>query len=73
MAQWQIRENRKGSLDLNYRNKITGQTFYCGELRRDTPRRMIVEWVANQNPNPGDVIRFSDGLAFVVQFNSAQA
>lgn len=74
MAKWTIYENRNGNLTLNYKNMITGQVHPCGELRTDTPKGMIVDWVVKQgDPNPGDLIQFDDGTVYQISFYQASA
>lgn len=73
MAHWTIRRNRKGTLDFNYKNCITGQIHHCGELRSSTTKREILEWVMRQGePGTGDLIKFDDGTVFMVQPDSIQ-
>ena len=67
MAKWIIYENRDQHLTLLYRNLVNGEVFECGQLRADTPRKLIVDWVVHQDTaRPGDIIKFQDGS--VVQY-----
>lgn len=62
MAKWVAYENRRSHVTLMYRNLISGSTFTCGELRRDTPGLMIVQWVVDQAAmQTGDLIKLPDG------------
>jgi len=67
MAKWQVYGNRNGNLTFSYLNTATKQVHVCGELRADTPKGMVVDWVMQQgDPNPGDVICFDDGTALFI-------
>ena len=68
MASWLIKTNKTGSLDLTYKNAQTGQVFECGQIRKDTPKEMVISWITDKgNPNAGDLIRFHDGLTLCIQ------
>lgn len=57
MARWVLYENNRNHLTLLYENATNGRVFNCGELRRDTPEQMIVQWVLEQEAaQPGDLI-----------------
>jgi len=68
VARWNVFENRNGTVSVVYRDRLTGYVHACGELRRDTPRGMIVDWVVKiGESNPGDIIHFDDGTVFFHQ------
>lgn len=49
-------------------------TFGCGEVRTDTPRTMILDWVVTKGEAaPGDVILFPGGEVFVMMAKAAAA
>jgi hypothetical protein len=67
MALWTVHKNRRNAYTVQYKNNKTGQVHYCGEVRLDTPKEMIVKWVVGQEAtNPGDTIRFDDGTVFAI-------
>lgn len=74
MARWVLYENNRSFLTLLYRNLTNGEVFNCGELRRDTPVKMVLEWVLEQqSTKPGDIIKFHDGTIVQVLPTQAQA
>ena len=74
MATWVAFENKHGNLTLLYRNLSNGAVQTCGELRRDTSERMILEWVIGTGqPCPGDLIKMESGRVYAVAFRSAHA
>jgi hypothetical protein len=59
MAKWLLYQNSSGFYTLKYRNPVTNTDFTCGELRLDTPRKMILQWILEQNTySQGDVVCF---------------
>lgn len=72
MAKWVLFENRRGTWSFNHQS--LGKTHECGELRPDTPPKMVVEWIIEQGrAQPGDIIRFADGSAIQVLLDIARA
>jgi hypothetical protein len=65
MAQWVLFENKRRCLTLLYKNP-TG-TQVCGDLRKDTPGNMILDWVMKTPAvRTGDFIVFPDGTVIPV-------
>lgn len=62
MAKWTLFENKASNLTLKYDNVVNGEAFNCGELRSDTPEKMVVEWIVTQEAvQPFDVITLPGG------------
>lgn len=62
MGKWTIYENNRGFLSFTHLNLLNGSTFNCGELRRDTPNLMILQWIlASGSSTSGDLVQFADG------------
>lgn len=73
MSKWVVYENGKKNLQLIHKNSINGLVHNCGELRLDTPKAMIVDWVLKQDPQPGDLIKLWDGTVIQVSLTEARA
>ena len=48
MAIWEVYERADGDLGINYRNRLTGQCWGCGVLRRDTHAKLILAWIMSE-------------------------
>lgn len=74
MASWTAYENRNSHLTLVYRDLTRGLHYQCGEVRRDTPSSMLVEWVVRQEAlRPGDLIKLPNGAVLQVSLSFAYA
>jgi hypothetical protein len=62
MGKWTVYENNRGFFSFTHLNLLNGTTFNCGELRRDTPNLMILQWILESGSSTsGDVVQFADG------------
>lgn len=67
MAKWVLGKTPTGTLELIYRNSITGASHACGEVRADTPLTLIVDWVVKSDASSaGDFILFPGGWGVVL-------
>ena len=43
---------RRGTISMEFKNRATGASWHCGEVRGDTPPKMILDWILTQSLAP---------------------
>ncbi len=67
MAKWVVYRRANGVMVLVYHNVFTGASEKLGEMRRDLPEDLVVDWIVMQgNPAPGDIVSLASGRVAVM-------
>lgn len=60
MNRW-VLFNTRGVVSLVHQDLESREQFHCGDVRLDTPPELVLEWIAEHEMQPWDVVQFPDG------------